>query len=217
MGCFRRPHSTYKKVVQGKCPLHFFLSGPISRDNAIVSVRYPLSRDYFLSHPSNPPTGCDTPLGVLFYTDISVRYPILQHIARYLCDTPGKQARKSFAIISLKVSRDMKSIAAGPLRFLHFNENNLFLNTSALTMLRTNFLSALCGLPTVGPGLQHIQLSLAPSQVLYFQHSQYKLFDMEAPFLVLLAQTLFILSPLVLFASALLGKPQTTIDFSGRA
>ena len=45
-----------------------------------------------------------------------MRYPNLQHIARYLCDTPGKQALKSFAILSLKVSRDMKSIAAGPLR-----------------------------------------------------------------------------------------------------
>ena len=33
------------------------------------------------------------PLVPFFYTDISVRYPILQHIARYLCDTPGKQAR----------------------------------------------------------------------------------------------------------------------------
>ena len=74
----------------------------------------PIAR-YFLSHPSNSPTGCDTPLGALFYTDISVRYPILQHIARYLCDTPGKQARRSFAIPSLKVSRDMRSIAAGPL------------------------------------------------------------------------------------------------------
>ena len=47
-----------------------------------------------------------------------MRYPILQHIARYLCDTPGKQTRKSFAILSLKVSRDMKSVAAGPLSFL---------------------------------------------------------------------------------------------------
>ena len=55
------------------------------------------------------------PLVPFFYTDISVRYPIVQHIARYLCDTPGKQARKRFAILSLKVSRDMKSIAAGPL------------------------------------------------------------------------------------------------------
>ena len=65
------------------------------------------------------------PLGAFFYTDISVRYPILQHIARYLCDTPGKQARKSFAILSLKVSRDMKSIAAGPLSTAQLGEHSL--------------------------------------------------------------------------------------------
>ena len=99
------------------------LVGPISRDIAIVSLRYPLSR-----HPSNPPTGCDTPppLGVFFCTDISVRYPILQHIARYSCDTPGKQARKSFAILSLKLSRDMKSIAAGPLSVTSHRCKRLF-------------------------------------------------------------------------------------------
>ena len=74
----------------------------------------PIAR-YFLSHPSNPPTACDTPVGALFYTDISVRYPTLQHIARYSCDTPGKQAHKCFTILSLKASRVMKSIAAGPL------------------------------------------------------------------------------------------------------
>ena len=39
-----------------------------------------------------------------------MRYPILQHIARYLCDTPLKQARKSFAILSLQVSRDMNPV-----------------------------------------------------------------------------------------------------------
>ena len=92
------------------------LSGPISRDIAILSLRYPLSRDTFSANPAIPQQGAIPPLGAFFYTDISVRYPILQHIARYLCDTPGKQARKSFAILSLKVSRDMKSIAAGPLR-----------------------------------------------------------------------------------------------------
>ena len=91
------------------------VSGPISRDNAIVSLRYPLSRDTFSAIPAIPQQGAIPPLGALFYTGISVRYPILQHIARYLCDTPGKQARKSFAILSLKVARDMKSIAAGPL------------------------------------------------------------------------------------------------------
>ena len=32
-----------------------------------------------------------------------------------MCDTPQKQAQKSFAILSLQVSRDMESIATGPL------------------------------------------------------------------------------------------------------
>ena len=91
------------------------LSGPVSRDIAIVSLRYPLSRDTFSAIPAIPKKGAIPPLGALFDTDISVRYPILQHIARYLCDTPGKQARTSFAILLLKVARDMKSIAAGPL------------------------------------------------------------------------------------------------------
>ena len=101
----------YRGPKPQKCPK---LSGPISRDIAIVSLRYPLSRDTFSAIPAIPQQGAIPPLAALFYTDISVRYPILQHIARYLCDTPGKQARKSFAILSLKVLRDMKSIAAGP-------------------------------------------------------------------------------------------------------
>ena len=91
------------------------LSGPISRDIAIVSLRYPLSRDTFSAIAAIPQQGAIPPLGDFFYTDISVRYPVLQHIARYLRDTPRKQARKGFAILSLKVSRDMKSIVAGPL------------------------------------------------------------------------------------------------------
>ena len=46
-----------------------------------------------------------------------MRYPIVQHIARYLCDTPEeKQAQMSFAMLLLKASRDMKSIAVRPLR-----------------------------------------------------------------------------------------------------
>ena len=96
------------------------LSGPISRDIAVVSLRCPLSRDTFSAIPAIPQQGAIPPLAAFFYTDISVRYPILQHIARYLCDTPRKQARKSFAILSLKVSRNMKSIAAGPLRWALF-------------------------------------------------------------------------------------------------
>ena len=37
------------------------LSGPISRDNAILSLRYPISRDTFLREVSTPPKRCDTP------------------------------------------------------------------------------------------------------------------------------------------------------------
>mmetsp|Transcript_29103 Transcript_29103/g.66961 ORF Transcript_29103/g.66961 Transcript_29103/m.66961 type:complete len:199 (+) Transcript_29103:142-738(+) len=43
------------------------------------------------------------------------------------------------------------------------------------------------------------------SCVLYFQHSQYGLFDRKAPFLALLAQIMFLVSPVVLFISAYLG------------
>ena len=43
-------------------------------------------------------------------TGTSVRYPVLLHIARYLCDTPSKQAQMSFAILSLQGLRDLKSI-----------------------------------------------------------------------------------------------------------
>ena len=91
---------------------------PISHDIAIVSLRYPLSRDTFSAIPAIPQRGEIPTLGVFFYTDISVRYPILQHIAQYLCNTPGKQAQKYFAILSLKVSRDMKSVGAWPLSLL---------------------------------------------------------------------------------------------------
>ena len=85
------------------------LSGPISRDIAIVSLRYPLSRDTFSAIPAIPQQDAIHPPGALFYTAISVRYPILQHIARYLCDTPGKQAQQNFAILSLKVFRKIRA------------------------------------------------------------------------------------------------------------
>ena len=69
-----------------------------------------------LSQPSQQsPNRVRYPLWCLLLHRYISAIPISQHIARYVCDTPGKQARKSFAILSLKVSRDMKSIAAGPL------------------------------------------------------------------------------------------------------
>ena len=80
---------------------------------------------------------CDTPYRAILsqpsqQSPNRVRYPPLvpSFTQTYQCDTPfcnisrdtcaippGKQARKCFAILSLKVSRDMKSIAAGPLRW----------------------------------------------------------------------------------------------------
>ena len=78
---------------------------------------------------------CDTPYrAILFqggwHSPKMVRYPplVLSFTQAHLCDTPfcnisrdncaiphKKQARKSFAILSLQASRDMKSIATGPL------------------------------------------------------------------------------------------------------
>ena len=83
------------------------LSGPISRDIAIVSLRYPLSRDTFSAFAAIPQEGAIPPLGAFFlhrhisatphfatYRAIFVRYPrktstktfcdtIAQSIARY--------------------------------------------------------------------------------------------------------------------------------------
>ena len=79
---------------------------------------------------------CDTPYRAIlfkgsYHSPKMVRYPpplVLSFAHAHLCDTPFcyvsrdncaipplKQARKSFAILSLQISRDMKSIVAGPL------------------------------------------------------------------------------------------------------
>ena len=78
---------------------------------------------------------CDTPYRAILFKEGEnspnmVRYPplVLSFTQAHQCDTPfcnisrdncaiphKKQARESFAILSLQVSRDMKSIAPGPL------------------------------------------------------------------------------------------------------
>ena len=81
------------------CPmqaLHKFikaLSGSISRDTAILSLRYPVSRT------------CDTPFCNISRDSCAIPPP----------PPPQKQVRNSFAILSLQVSRDMKSMNTGPL------------------------------------------------------------------------------------------------------
>ena len=58
------------------------LSGPISRDIAILSLRYPISRDSFSGRLAVSQNGVIPPLDTWFYTGTSVRYPVLQRIAR---------------------------------------------------------------------------------------------------------------------------------------
>ena len=60
---------------------------------------------------------CPPPPGYLVLHRHICAIPILLRIARELCDSPLKQGRKSFAILSLQIWRDMKSIAAGPLGY----------------------------------------------------------------------------------------------------
>ena len=95
------------------------LSGPISRDTAIVSLRYPLSRDTFSAIPAIPQQGAIPPLLPSFTQTYQCDTPFC-NISRDTCAIPQENKHENiFAILSLKVSRDMKSIAAGPLRAQH--------------------------------------------------------------------------------------------------
>ena len=90
---FRRPHSTYKKVVQGKCPLNFLYFNGVVCSNTLFSNTSSLTNSLFFRANST----CQ----------------ILEHLV--WSNTSGLQFR-------------------GPLA-------------------RTNFLSALCGLPNPAIGL----------------------------------------------------------------
>ena len=57
------------------------LSGPISRDVAILSLRYPISRDTLLGRLGLAQNCAIPHLGTSFHTGTPVLYPILQHIA----------------------------------------------------------------------------------------------------------------------------------------
>ena len=62
------------------------LSGPISRDTAILSLRYPISRDTFPGRLALPQNGAIHPPWYLVsqrhICALCVQYPVLQHIAR---------------------------------------------------------------------------------------------------------------------------------------
>ena len=98
------------------------LSGPISRDTAILRycdtiAAIPHIARYFLREVSASPKRCDTPRLVLSFTQTHPCDTPFCNVSRDNCAIPHKNKHeKSFAILSLQVSRDMKSIAAGPLR-----------------------------------------------------------------------------------------------------
>ena len=70
--------------------------------------QYPLSRDTFSAIPAIPQQGAKPPFGAFFTQTYQCDTPFC-NISRNTCAIPpGKQARNIFAILSLKVSRDMK-------------------------------------------------------------------------------------------------------------
>ena len=92
------------------------LSGPISRDSAILSLRYPVLRDTFSGRLAAPKNGAIPPPWYFYLHQTYLCDTPFCNISRDNCAIPHKNKHKIvFAILSLQVSRDMKSIAAGPL------------------------------------------------------------------------------------------------------
>ena len=87
-GGSRRPKSLCLIIIKE-------LRGPISRDIAIVSLRYPYRA--ILSQPSQQsPKRVRYPLGTSFTQTYQCDTPILQHIARDTCAIPRKTSTKTF-------------------------------------------------------------------------------------------------------------------------
>ena len=112
IGCWALPEpSCHSKLQRMSCldtsgRIVSGLSGPISRDTAILSLR----------EVGTPPKWCDTPPLVLSFTQAHLCDTPFCNISRDNCAiSTYKQARNNFAIVSLQVSCDMKSIAIGPL------------------------------------------------------------------------------------------------------
>ena len=84
MGVFSPPCHTglnFNAMILG-------LSGPVLRDTARLSQRYPPIARYGVFGVSTWPTGCDTP------SPFSERFPLGGH-AKWRCDTPSK-AQKGY-------------------------------------------------------------------------------------------------------------------------
>ena len=102
------------KYLQNVC-VSCQLSVPISRDIAILSLWYPVLRDYLKGGQQSPKIVGYPPLALSF-TQAHLYDTPFCNISRDKSAIAQKTSTNNFAILSLQVSRDMKSIAAGPLR-----------------------------------------------------------------------------------------------------
>ena len=91
------------------------LGGPIPRDIAILSLRYPISSDAHAGRLVLAPKMVPYSLLALSFTQACLCDPPFATYRAIIVGYPIKRSTKQFAILSLQVSGDMKSIAAGPL------------------------------------------------------------------------------------------------------
>ena len=128
---------------------------------AILSLRYPISRDTFQGRVALPQNGAIPPLAITFTQAHLCDTPFC-NVSRDTCVIPHEEfcdiiatyrailvryPMKSFVILSLQVSRDMKSIAAGPLcsRVPVFPSTSLRFRSSNLTLQHAMHASNLHG------------------------------------------------------------------------
>ena len=86
------------------------LSGPVLRDTARLSQRYPPIARYGVFGLSTWPIGCDTP------SPLSERFPLGEH-AKWRCDTPPPHKRVSQRYLRDTLGRQCKMGAIPPLRY----------------------------------------------------------------------------------------------------
>ena len=87
----------------------------IISNGMVLSLRYPISRDSFSGRLALPQSGAIPPL-VLSFAQAHLCDTPFCYISRDNCAIPHENKHERvFAILSLQVSRDMKSIAAEPL------------------------------------------------------------------------------------------------------
>ena len=93
---WRAPILEKKLVLMRKCMTPLVLSGPISRDIAILSRRYPISRDSFSGRLALPQNGAITPPWYLVSHRHICAIPRFATYRAIIVRYPRKQARKGF-------------------------------------------------------------------------------------------------------------------------